>query len=190
MTDDDRLEVIYSTKDGQLTDQAIPLELSEDGFNYVAKLRPSESGIQQDLTYRVEAGDAATRDFEVTTLEAPSIDVTSLRYEFPAYTGESPWQQDDDGHIRALEGSMVTIRAKSNRPIQKAYLEFDPIEDFSGRFPEYTSDESRFRRVDNGFGTISLGIERCRIGRQVSFVPNSIPYRRWCAQSSSGSVPH
>ncbi|MHC2067275.1 DUF4175 family protein [Bremerella sp. T1] len=129
VTDDDRLEVIYSTKDGQLTDQAIPLELSEDGFNYVAKLRPSESGIQQDLTYRVEAGDAATRDFEVTTLEAPSIDVTSLRYEFPAYTGESPWQQDGDGHIRALEGSMVTIRAKSNRPIQKAYLEFDPIED-------------------------------------------------------------
>jgi len=125
----DRLEVIYSTKDGQLVDQSIPLELGEDGFDYRAKLSTSESGIQQDLAYRVEAGDAVTRDFEVTTLEAPSIDVASLRYDFPAYTGEAPWEQQGDGHIRALEGTMVTIRATSNRPIAKAYLEFDPVAD-------------------------------------------------------------
>ncbi|PQO29182.1 hypothetical protein C5Y96_15650 [Blastopirellula marina] len=125
----DRLEVIYATKDGQLVDQAIPLQVSADGFDYRAMLSTSESGIQQDLTYRIEAGDAATRDFEVITLEAPSIDVASLRYDYPAYTKEAPWEQQGDGHIRALEGTMVTIHAISNRPIKKAYLEFDPVAD-------------------------------------------------------------
>lgn len=125
----DRLEVIYSTKDGQIVDQTIPLQVSDDGFDYRATLSTSESGIQQDLTYRIEAGDAATRDFEVTTLEAPSIDVASLRYDFPAYTQEASWEQQGDGHIRALEGTMVTIRAVSNRPIKKAYIEFDPVAD-------------------------------------------------------------
>ncbi|MBA2115814.1 hypothetical protein [Bremerella alba] len=129
VADGDRLEVIYSTKDGQLVDQAIPLQASDDGFDYQAKLSTSESGIQQDLIYRIEAGDAATRDFEITTIEAPSIDVESLRYDPPAYTKESPWEQQGDGHIRALEGTMVTIRTISNRPIKKAYIEFDPVAD-------------------------------------------------------------
>ncbi|QDU74675.1 hypothetical protein Pan97_16880 [Bremerella volcania] len=125
----DRLEVIYSTKDGQIVDQAIPLQPGKEGFDYRATLSTSDSGIQQDLTYRIEAGDAATRDFEVTTLEAPSIDVASVRYDFPSYTQEASWEQQGDGHIRALEGTMVTIRAVSNRPIQKAYIEFDPVAD-------------------------------------------------------------
>jgi len=129
VADGDRLEVIYSTRDGQIVDQAIPLEPGENGFEYRATLSTSDNGIQQDLTYRVEAGDAATRDFEITTLEAPSIDVASLRYDFPSYTQEAPWEQQGDGHIRALEGTMVTIRAISNRPIKKAYIEFDPAAD-------------------------------------------------------------
>lgn len=129
VSEGDRLEVIYSTKDGQLVDQAIPLQVSADGFDYRAMLSTSDSGIQQDLTYRIEAGDASTRDYEVTTLEAPSIDVASLRYDFPAYTQEASWEQQGDGHIRALEGTMVTIHAVSNRPIKKAYIEFDPVAD-------------------------------------------------------------
>ncbi|GAA4424216.1 hypothetical protein [Bremerella cremea] len=123
----DRLELIYSTKDGQLVDKVIPLEVSEDGFSFQAIINPTDTGIQDDLTYRIEAGDAVSRDFEVSTLEAPSIDVASVRYDLPGYTGESGWDQEGDGHIRALEGTMVTIRAVSNRPIQKAYIEFDPV---------------------------------------------------------------
>ncbi|PQO42750.1 hypothetical protein [Blastopirellula marina] len=124
----DELKVVYSTKDGQLVDQSIPLEAANDGFTFRALLKTSDAGIQQDLTYRLEAGDAVTSDYEVMTLEAPSIDITSLRYDFPAYTRE-PWrEQEGDGHIRALEGTMVTLRAVANRPIQKAYIEFDPIE--------------------------------------------------------------
>lgn len=124
----DEIKLVFSTRDGQLVDQSIPMEVSNDGFTYQALLSTSENGIQQGLTYHIEAGDAMTRDFEVTTLEAPAIDVTSVRYDFPPYTGEEPYQREGDGHIRALENTMVTLRTVSNRPIQKAYLEFDPIE--------------------------------------------------------------
>ncbi|RCS41256.1 hypothetical protein DTL42_22065 [Bremerella cremea] len=124
----DKLNVVYSTKDGQLVDQTMPLEVGDDGFSFRTLLKTSESGIQQDLTYRIEAGDAVTRDYDVITLEAPSIDIASLRYDFPAYTREPGREQEGDGHIRAIEGTMVTLRAVANRPIQKAYIEFDPIE--------------------------------------------------------------
>lgn len=124
----EEMNVVFSTKDGQLVDQKIPLEVGDDGYSFHALLKTSETGIQQDLTYRIEAGDAVTRDYDVITLEAPSIDIASLRYDFPSYTREASREQEGDGHIRALEGTMVTLRAIANRPIQKAYIEFDPIE--------------------------------------------------------------
>ncbi|MBI1247486.1 hypothetical protein GC197_06515 [bacterium] len=129
VTDGDRLELIFSTNDGQLVDQVIPLQISEDGFHYEAVVATSETGIQHDLTYRIEAGDAVSRNFDVTALEAPSIDISTLRYDYPSYTGEAAWEQQGDGHIRALEGTMVTIHAISNRPIKNAYVEFDPVAD-------------------------------------------------------------
>ncbi len=125
----DQVQLVYSTRDGQLVDQTIPLTPAEEGFLYTATISPSQSGIQQDLYYRIEAGDAVTRDFEVTAMEAPSIDVATVTYDYPDYTQDATVEQKGDGQIRALEGTQVTIRARANRPIEKAYLEFDPQDD-------------------------------------------------------------
>lgn len=126
LSGDDKVTLYYTTEDKQVVNQPLILEPGSDGFHYEATLATGPQGIQQNLNYRVSAGDAETRKYQVQALEAPTIDVATVHYKYPAYTGDEPRTQTGDGHIRALENTLVTITAKANHPIQKAYLEFDP----------------------------------------------------------------
>lgn len=126
LSGDDKVTLYFTTEDKQVVNQPLILEPGTDGFHYEGTLSTGPHGIQQNLSYRVTAGDAETRKYQVQALEAPTIDVATVRYNYPAYTGDEPRTQTGDGHIRALENTLVTITAKANHPIHKAYLEFDP----------------------------------------------------------------
>lgn len=127
----DRLEVLFSTVDGQLVDQAVPLVHSV-GDRYEAMLPPGadsagdNGGLGQDATYRIVAGDAESRRYRLTVLAAPRIAVRRLEYAFPAYTRKPPQVVTETGDIRALEGTRVTLHAQANHPIRSAWIEFDP----------------------------------------------------------------
>jgi len=116
----------YSTADGQLLDQAVPLAAVDGSPRFATLLLPGGNGIQQDLIYRIEAGDAVSENYRVRVLEAPSIVVQQIEYEFPDYTGLPSQVVPRQGDIRALEGTRVTLVAAANLDIQTAQLEFDP----------------------------------------------------------------
>ncbi|MEX0794737.1 MAG: hypothetical protein WD045_16485 [Pirellulaceae bacterium] len=126
LSGDDTVTLYYTTEDQQIVNQPLVLEPGNDGIHYEANLSTGSQGIQQNLSYRVTAGDAETRKYQVRALEAPTIDVATVRYKYPEYTGDETRTQTGDGHIRALENTLVTITASANHPIHKAYLEFDP----------------------------------------------------------------
>ena len=65
---------------------------------------PDDAGIGQDLVYRVEAGDAVTRDFRLTVRQAPTIAIERVEYRYPAYTKRPPRVVQRDGDLSALEG--------------------------------------------------------------------------------------
>lgn len=122
--------VYFSTVDGQIVDRAVPLIRAENGIDYAAQLSPDASaGIQQDLTYRIVAGDADTRDFLVRVQTAPTIVVTRVRYDFPRYVARPPLEVERQGDVRAIEGTQVTVEALANLPLKVAFLEFDPDSD-------------------------------------------------------------
>jgi hypothetical protein len=128
--EDDPVLLRYTTADGQSVDQPIEMKLAKDALRYEARLpddlgQSATLGLAQNLTYRIEAGDARTLDFEVTVVPAPSILVERVEYNYPDYTGFLDRQVEGLGDIRAIEGTRVTVHARANGGIQQAHIDFD-----------------------------------------------------------------
>lgn len=124
--DSERVRLLYSTADGQTIDREAVMKLDSSGLRHLAQLPPDPNGLKQDLIYRVVAGDCTTRDFHIRAVAAPTIQVATVEYEYPAYTKRPREIIEHQGDIKALEGTRVTIRGRANQPIRTATLEFDP----------------------------------------------------------------
>lgn len=120
------VEVIYSTADGQAVDRPVAMRLDSAGLRHVAAVPPGGSGMQQDIEYRVRAGDALSAAYRLRVSPAPVVRVERLEYVYPAYMKRDPRTVADEGHVRAPEGTRVTIHARANYPIRSAWIEFNP----------------------------------------------------------------
>ena len=79
--------------------------------------------VQKDFQYRVHAGNALSRYFNVEVVPPPAVDELSIRYDFPEYTGLEPVEAvSENGEIVALENTKVTVIAKLNRPMKEVAL--------------------------------------------------------------------
>ena len=65
--------------------------------------------------------DDATIQLEVHI--APTILIDRIDYHFPAYTGQPDRTVKNQGDIKALEGTHVTIHAKANMDIREAHID-------------------------------------------------------------------
>ena len=120
----------YSTADQQIVGQEILMTASSGGSRYEGRLpaaiSPGDSGgIQQDLTYWLEAGDARSPRYQVTVFARPTLIVQRVRYDYPDYTGYPTAEVAHTGDLRAIEGTQVTIFAVANQPIGAAHVDFD-----------------------------------------------------------------
>lgn len=122
---DGKVKLVYSTVDGQTVDRAIEMTLPVDGYKYVAVLPSGDATLQQPLSYRIEAGDAITRQYMLHVVAAPTIAVNSVEYKYPAYTGLLAQTVEQQGDVKAIEGTQITIHALANEPIESAYIDFD-----------------------------------------------------------------
>ncbi len=125
LADDEKVTLFYTTADGQIVDRAIEMTLGSDGYKHTATLPAGDGSLQQDLIYRIEAGDAITRAFDVTVVDAPTIFVEALRYEYPKYTGLLAQRVEQQGDIKAIEGTRVTVEGLANSGIDSAFVDFD-----------------------------------------------------------------
>ena len=74
--------VVYSTPDGQVVDAQLAMR-SLGNERWTANLPEATEGLQQDVTYRISAGDAVAGPFRVNVLPSPSIVVNQLDYDYP-----------------------------------------------------------------------------------------------------------
>ncbi len=121
------VRLLYSTADQQIVEQEIVMLAAAGGVHFEAKLpqRMSEGGVQQDLTYWIEAGDARSPAFQVSVFARPTLIVQSVRYNYPDYTGYPSREETNTGDLRAVEGTVVTITAMSNQPIETGHVDFE-----------------------------------------------------------------
>jgi hypothetical protein len=118
--------LFYSTLDGQVAAQQLPLLPADGGLVHRCALPDDVAGFQQDVVYWISAGDATTASYRVQVAPAPSILVERIEYAFPPYTRLPDRVVEDRGDIQAVEGTKVTVYARANLPVAAAVLEFDP----------------------------------------------------------------
>ena len=138
---DEPVTLIYSSADGQVVEQAIPMTWSEGDLRYTAKLPPGKAGLQQDYTYRLTAGDCTTPDYRLEVLVALSMAVDAVDYAYPPYTKLENRTLENLGDLRGIEGTEATIRASANVPIGQA--EIDLGGDGRHRLKMRTSGETK-----------------------------------------------
>ncbi len=130
LSEDDAVVLHYTTDDGQIVGQAIPLKVGADGLRFDCRLADeaqgsANAGVSRNLTYWLEAGDARSLDYAITVVPAASILVERVDYDYPAYTGYVDRSVDGIGDVRAIEGTRVTIHARANGAIREANVDFD-----------------------------------------------------------------
>jgi hypothetical protein len=124
--------LFYSSLDGRVTKQPVPMPGAADGLMHTGRLSPNGEGVRQDLVYWIEAGDAITPAYRLTVVPAPTIVVEQVHYQYPRYTRLPAQTIERQGDIHGVEGTQVTVRARANLPIRSAVLEFDPTEATGG----------------------------------------------------------
>jgi hypothetical protein len=80
------------------------------------------AGVRSDLSYRVEYGGQATRDYRVTVYEHPELERADARLVFPAYTALADKFVEDTRRITAVEGTELTLLCRLNKPVASARL--------------------------------------------------------------------
>ena len=123
LRDDEPVTLFFSTTDGQVVDQAVPMVLQDGDYRHRANLPPGAHGLQQDATYVLAAGDFRSDLFHIAVQTAPAIVVDRVVLQYPAYTGLSPRTLRRQGDLQAIEGTRATIYAEANQPIRRAEID-------------------------------------------------------------------
>ena len=124
---DEPVRLRYSTADETTVDDSIRMERpTPESRRFEAALpRGTDAGVEQDLSYWIEAGDARSRKFKLTVFTRPTLMVQKIHYSYPPYTGLPTKETNHVGDIRGVEGTKVTIGALASQKIKNAYVDFD-----------------------------------------------------------------
>ncbi len=114
--------------------QSVMLHFSVDGGKFFA-VREFAAGshlydpwqvtltnVQQSMDYYLTGGDAETLRYHLEVRPAPTITSIDHDLAFPKYTKLPPRAGVEGGMIEAIEGTKVTIHAKTNMPAMAANL--------------------------------------------------------------------
>lgn len=144
----ERVTLLYSTADRKFVDAEIEMRPVEEGSKQYRTLLSGENGrgILQEMSYRVVAGDATSRDFRITVQQPPSARVDAVEYQFPEYMGFPP-KNEPGGTIEGWEGTEVTVQATANMPVKTATILFSDTEDVTQKAEEVRMEVTEGTRL-------------------------------------------
>ena len=138
----EHVTLFFTTADQRFVDQPLEMRPVEGSLRRVfpefsaTLLGENDQGLLQDLTFRIEAGDASTPDYTIHVSTAPSASVQSVDYRYPEYMRLAE-ETRDGGNIDGWDGTTVTINATASQPVRSARLVFSDTEDTNQRAEEY-----------------------------------------------------
>ena len=96
-----------------------------DAAHSIAVLPDASRGLDKPLAFTLRAGDARTEPVRVTLVDAPTLLVREVRYEYPEYMKRERETVAWHGDLRAVEGTRVVVVTESNQPLEAAWIDFD-----------------------------------------------------------------
>lgn len=120
----EKVTLLYTTADRKFHDEAVTLQPDGVAGTRFRTTLVGESGrgVRQDLTYRIVAGDAISRDYQIAVDLPPSARVNEIIVTPPPYT-KLPTETVAGGNISGWEGSTVALTATVNMPVKSAVVE-------------------------------------------------------------------
>lgn len=106
--------------------QEFELSLNSDTQRYEGQLDVPNTAVG-NLTYTLLADDASAGPFELAVQDLPVVAIDEIQYQPPAYTQIGSFSKGA-GAIRAPDGTKIRLIASANRPVEKAKIEFNPME--------------------------------------------------------------
>ena len=86
------------------------------GKNYFDKWQTTLRNVQRSVDYYMTGGDARTKTYHIEVVPAPLVTGVNLDYDFPEYTGVPDRKGVEGGNIDVIEGTIVTVHAKTSEP--------------------------------------------------------------------------
>jgi collagen type III alpha len=131
------VKLLYTTEDHEYVDQPVDMQRLEEGAPRYRGVVSGEKGrgLMQSIVYRIEAGDARSREFRIDVVAPPSSQVDKVDYVYPAYTKLDPKNQPG-GAIEGWEGTKVSIAATASIPVTSALVVMTETDDPKGRGEE------------------------------------------------------
>jgi hypothetical protein len=121
---DEKVFVRFTSADRQILDQRLELNAKLAGSSYEGLLTTDGRGMQQDVEYWVEAGDAVAGPYSLQVNPLPQLSINKVRLIYPAYTKLPPTEQNSDGNLDAVEGTRVELTTTLTGNAQKTFVEF------------------------------------------------------------------
>ncbi len=121
---------LHASIDGGRFFNEIPFE---PGKNLYDPWKATLPNVQVDTEYYLTGGDAVSKRYRLTVLPAPMVVGLTHDLQFPEYTGIAPRLGVEGGNVRAIEGTQVTVHAKTNQPARSAEIELNPVGTFPAR---------------------------------------------------------
>ena len=127
------VRIVYSTDDGVFFEEKITMSAIEEQEGkrvFETPLFPPgkqgfERGFNSSVNYWIIQGGSRSKQYRLDVRPAASVEIVSLQYDFPEYTGLPPEVIENGGNILALEGTTVTVNVRSTLPLQKIDLVYD-----------------------------------------------------------------
>jgi hypothetical protein len=98
--------------------QTVRLAMTAEGGGRFSHTIPS---VQRSFRYQVASGRTRSAEYAVSVVEAPDIGKLELTLIPPAYT-QLPKVVNIQGHIEALKGTIVNLKAWTTKPVAEAKL--------------------------------------------------------------------
>ncbi len=98
---------------------------SPPGSNYYDPWQTTLRDVRQSLDYYLTGGDAESLQYHLEVVPAPMVTSVTRRLRVPRLHRRARRGKDvEGGNVEAIEGTVVTVHARTNEPAVSAYFEF------------------------------------------------------------------
>ncbi|MDR2643595.1 MAG: hypothetical protein LBC74_12460 [Planctomycetaceae bacterium] len=129
--------VFFSTDDGRAVKQAVPMNKltstgngnnfwsRNEGERFETTFPPNKQGFICGTEYWIQQDDSKSNLYRIDVRPVATVEIESLTYKYPDYTGLAEEIVKGNGDIRAVNGTEVTVRVKSTAPLTQADIVYD-----------------------------------------------------------------
>ncbi len=83
------------------------------------------AGLSDSVEYYVEAGGMRSPSYRLTVVDLPALKRVRVTYRYPGWLGLKDAVQENNGDLRAVEGTLARVEMEFDRPLREGVLELD-----------------------------------------------------------------